>query len=26
LKAKYGVPPPGLWASFILQGAHALGP
>jgi len=26
LKAKYGVPPPGLWAPFILQGAHALGP
>ncbi len=26
LKAKYGVPPPGLWAPFILQGARALGP
>ena len=26
LKAKYGVPPPGLWAPFILQGAHAFGP
>lgn len=26
LKAKYGVPPPGLWAPFILQGAHAFVP
>jgi len=26
LKAKYDVPPPGLWAPFILQGAHAFGP
>ncbi len=26
LKARYGVPPPGLWAPFILQGAHAFGP
>ena len=26
LKAQYGVPPSGLWAPFIIQGAHALGP
>ena len=26
LKARYGMAPPGLWAPFILQGAHALGP
>jgi tetratricopeptide (TPR) repeat protein len=25
LKVKYGVPPPRLWAPFILQGAHAFG-
>jgi len=26
LKATHGSAPPGLWAPFILQGAHALGP
>jgi CHAT domain-containing protein len=26
LKAQYGVANPGLWAPFILQGAHAFGP
>ena len=26
LKAQYGMAPPGLWAPFILQGAHAAGP
>ena len=25
LKVRYGIAPPGLWAPFILQGAHALG-